>query len=541
MEKKRGTVKLRHPNGKVMAKGKVRNYKKQGLWKFYYDSGKLASTTVYINDTANGPYMEYLQDGRVKQQGRFCMNHKCGNWIHYNDAGHLISSENFSNDIQDGVQRFWYENGQLRDSLLFTNGYILYRKGWYPNGKLKLIETYSNGAPEGTWVTYPDPEVTNDTFPATKDEYSGGVRNGWHWAWNGNVLVEKFHYVNGQLDGEATRYAEDRTVLSIEHYKDGLRDGSATWFKNGRKLKTEQYNYGQKNGTWEEFDRSEKVLKREWYTNDVMDSSIAYYPNGRKAISRKGNAARGWVWCQVWDTAGVYLMDGTEVSDLRQGDWCSYYPDGKVRACTSYDKGVITGYHKNYPNGKPMVQYKITGEKTFNEEAWTEKGKPIAKGTKQFDELIEGNRPGEMLVDPSQFTRSIIGHSISEMRGEANEDFETFKEVQEVPADTEVFLNCEVMPEFPGGEAGRQKFIASFLTDPRGSVDDREGTVYVEYIVEKDGSVTHVKVRKGIPASADLDQAAVDVVTKFPKHSPALNQGKPVRCSLVVPVKFVAR
>jgi protein TonB len=96
------------------------------------------------------------------------------------------------------------------------------------------------------------------------------------------------------------------------------------------------------------------------------------------------------------------------------------------------------------------------------------------------------------------------------------------------------------MPEFPGGIAEMKKFIQDNIKYPTFTKEaGKQGTVWVTYIVEKDGSVTNLKEAKGIPGAPDLTKEAIRVVASFPKHKPGLMNGRAVRVQQTVPVKFV--
>jgi protein TonB len=63
-----------------------------------------------------------------------------------------------------------------------------------------------------------------------------------------------------------------------------------------------------------------------------------------------------------------------------------------------------------------------------------------------------------------------------------------------------------------------------------------QGKVYVEFVVDKDGSVEDVKIRRGV--SAGLDKEALRAVKSMPKWTPGKMNGKPVKCRFTIPVDF---
>ena len=103
--------------------------------------------------------------------------------------------------------------------------------------------------------------------------------------------------------------------------------------------------------------------------------------------------------------------------------------------------------------------------------------------------------------------------------------------------DDEVFMVVERMPEFPGGDLGLMKYIQKNIKYPPIAKEyNITGKVYVQFIVEKDGSVTNVKVVRGV--DKNLDAEAVRVVKSLPKYKPGKQRGKAVRVMFTIPISF---
>jgi TonB family protein len=97
------------------------------------------------------------------------------------------------------------------------------------------------------------------------------------------------------------------------------------------------------------------------------------------------------------------------------------------------------------------------------------------------------------------------------------------------------------MPTFLGSSDPRQflaQWVYQYLKYPAEAVRDGvQGRVMVEFIIEKDGKVSDVKVVKSV--SEELDAEAVKVVAASPKWKPAKIGGQKVRCRMTVPVDFI--
>ena len=101
----------------------------------------------------------------------------------------------------------------------------------------------------------------------------------------------------------------------------------------------------------------------------------------------------------------------------------------------------------------------------------------------------------------------------------------------------EVFAEVDEMPEYPGGSMGLRQFIAQSVKYPvEAQKKGTQGKVYVNFIVEKDGSVGMAKIARGV--SPELDAEALRVVKLLNNWVPGKQKGKPVRVSYTVPINF---
>jgi protein TonB len=110
--------------------------------------------------------------------------------------------------------------------------------------------------------------------------------------------------------------------------------------------------------------------------------------------------------------------------------------------------------------------------------------------------------------------------------------------VEEAAVDEEeIFTVVESYPEFPGGEAALYNFLGKNLRYPDMAKETGiSGKVYVTFIVEKDGSITDVKLARGI--GGGCDEEALRVVNLMPKWTPGKQRGIPVRVRYIFSVKF---
>ena len=117
------------------------------------------------------------------------------------------------------------------------------------------------------------------------------------------------------------------------------------------------------------------------------------------------------------------------------------------------------------------------------------------------------------------------------------------EEVQEEVIEEEAipFQLVETRPSFNGGDANEfSRWVNSRLEYPEIAKENGvQGRVTLQFTVEKDGSVTNVKVVRGVDPS--LDKEAVKVVSSSPKWTPGKQRDRAVRVTYTFPVIFQLR
>ncbi len=124
-------------------------------------------------------------------------------------------------------------------------------------------------------------------------------------------------------------------------------------------------------------------------------------------------------------------------------------------------------------------------------------------------------------------------------QNEVIEEYEfTPPEIEEEEiVEAEIFKVVEEMPEFPGGSAKLMEYIQKNIKYPMMAREsDIQGRVFVNFVVEPDGSISNVAVLRGI--GGGCDEEAVRVVNSMPKWKPGKQRGSAVRCAYTVPIIF---
>ena len=98
--------------------------------------------------------------------------------------------------------------------------------------------------------------------------------------------------------------------------------------------------------------------------------------------------------------------------------------------------------------------------------------------------------------------------------------------------------SVEQKPQFPGGDAALMKYLQSHINYPPMAAENSiEGSVIVQFVVDKTGKVGEIKVVRS--ADEYLDQEVTRVVKSLPKFTPGQHNGQPVDVWYVLPVTYI--
>jgi len=177
----------------------------------------------------------------------------------------------------------------------------------------------------------------------------------------------------------------------------------------------------------------------------------------------------------------------------------------------------------------------------------TEPPPPPLKSTIQFIEpeivSAEEIKEDQELKSQEELQESKIQISTQSIEGTDEEhgidiaELEKQKVVAEDKQD-KIFTVVEQNPEFPGGYAAMMKYLNENINYPTiASENGIKGRVTLQFVVNKEGIISQVKIVKGVDPS--LDKEAVRVVESMPKWIPGKQNGKPVNVWFTLPVSFV--
>lgn len=110
--------------------------------------------------------------------------------------------------------------------------------------------------------------------------------------------------------------------------------------------------------------------------------------------------------------------------------------------------------------------------------------------------------------------------------------------IDTVPNPTELFTVVEHSPGFPGGDKAFGKFLAKNIKYPAEAFKNKvEGRVIATFVVERDGSLTGIKIVRGV--GSGTDEESLRVLKLSPNWKPGIQNGHAVRVKYSVPIQFM--
>ena len=170
------------------------------------------------------------------------------------------------------------------------------------------------------------------------------------------------------------------------------------------------------------------------------------------------------------------------------------------------------------------------------------------------EEMVEITKQEQPKVQPPQPKPQVTQIQVVEDDVEVEDDIDINAEVdqdevleeydftppgieEEEIVEAEIFKIVEEMPEFPGGAAKMMEYVQKNIKYPMMAREsDIQGRVFVNFVVEPDGSITNVTVMRGI--GGGCDEEAVRVVQSFPTWKPGKQRGSAVRVNYTIPIIF---
>ena len=193
-----GIYKEYYDNGKILKESYFSNDKKNGLEKIYYENGKISSIKNYKDGKANGEYIEYYIDGELKLKG------------------------SYKNGLRDGEFKTYLKNSKSAGSM------------FYKDGK-EVKSTLTDYMKEDVFFNYSDKTEAQMDIRDKKDGY-------YHMYYlNGRVMRLVPCNEQGLYDGTFMQYYESGQLAQKGYFKKGLEEGDFIWYYEDGKIKEKAF------------------------------------------------------------------------------------------------------------------------------------------------------------------------------------------------------------------------------------------------------------------------------------------------------------
>ena len=396
-------------NQRVSSKETFINDIKQGNSFTYYPSGKTHQITPYLKGKPDGTAYEYSEDSVVisiiKYQGGVLASierinrkdetgKKQGVWKEFFDDGKLKEEKKFKDDVLDGYVKTYDKKGNLENTQKFNNGKQIKNapelakldvyKEFYEDGTMKYEGGYINGMPVGTHFHYKQKYIC-DSLPVARDDtsdvmikkqicrnravpdsaiiYEEGIKTAygavdslrnrigiWSEYHNTGEFRGKGMYANDKRIGEWIFYYPNSQVEQKGKYdKKGRAQGEWKWFyENGALMREEFYLDNLRNGIMTEYTEDGKIITKGEYIDDLQEGLWIYETPEYKEIGKYVNDKPDSLWKRYYMPKEKLRFEGKFLNGDEEGQHTWYYENGRKIAQGSYIGGMKQGEWKFY-------------------------------------------------------------------------------------------------------------------------------------------------------------------------------------------------
>lgn len=221
--------------------GPYKDSKKQGMWKAYFNNGRLKNELTFINNRANGYAKMYYENGNLAEEGMWKDNKWIGPYKYFHENGNIAKEWNHDETGKRvGVQKYFHENGKVAIEGEWKDGKesgVI--KEYFPNGDLKSEKNFAEGALDASSVkTFeskstavieekpapaPDPvpvKIAEDKKPASVGVFDGTGYNKTKDK-NGKLLRDGMFEKGRFIEGKEYIYDEGGQLSKTKIYKGG--------------------------------------------------------------------------------------------------------------------------------------------------------------------------------------------------------------------------------------------------------------------------------------------------------------------------------
>jgi antitoxin component YwqK of YwqJK toxin-antitoxin module len=361
--------------------GKFEDGKRIGFWQFYNESGRLTAEgnfDAYGNRTDKWTWYSALN--KIKETASYKEGLLQGQNLMFHENGKKYVDAIYKNDSLNGKYEYYTNNGALAQRKYFKAGNLdsIY-KAYFKVGEknLEYYFPYKNGQIQGEALEY---YANGDLFEKTY--YVSGNKNGLKTGFHFNQqIASEINYANGELNGSYKSYHTNGKPNEVGQSLDGFYNGPWKMYYSDGTLQTEySYKNGKLNDLYTFYDTDGKLFYDFVYRKGEMIAFTFY--NKDATVLKKGKKKKGEFYYEGFTPKGNKKAEGLyDISGGKMGEWkfytnngilinkgdfeegkvigeyFTYFKNGKIDNITTYKKDVIDGYYfGNHINGQMSTQ-----------------------------------------------------------------------------------------------------------------------------------------------------------------------------------------
>lgn len=290
------------------------------------------------------------------------------------------------------------------------------------------------------------------------------------------------------------------------------------------------------------------------------ESHSLYYQVGTKSKFTRTSEGKTYTIEAFIDTVYTYFTHSntlrskvTYEDGYRNGPYILYYENGSLKQAGQYSndqkKGAFTSW---YPDGKKQMQINYLEREIVVNDAvdikfqivhyWDSLGKAVIVDGNGTCSCYFTNEFRDVIREAGQVTDGFREGNWRGFKGDTVAFEEKYQHGEFVSGmrfhpEKYEYNKLWVQAEFKGGMEAMYTFIMRNMTYPKKARrNGDEGSVFVQFIVERNGNLSGIEVIKGV--SEEIDQESVRVVKSMPTWTPGRVRGKLVKSRFVLPIKF---
>ena len=345
---KNGFYKQYYFNGKLQIEGTIENDSAEGKWISYSEEGVKLTELEYKKNQVNGKLIVFFPSGKIQKRGYKILNKTNGWWDEYYESGQLKSHEFFKEGLYHGLAETYFENGQQESKGQYVNdfksGAWIY---YHSNGKIDRFGEYdSEGNRTGIWKSYYANGNPNTVVERKNEKLNGSYED----YYESGKLKIKSTCVNDTWHGLLEGYFENGQLQKRGKYDmDSLEGEWIAYYEDGHTQYTGTYSNNKKNGLFKYYRVDGSMETEENLKMKVLEGAVInYYPNGKMSEQKHFKVSKLDGLFETFYESGAKKCVGTYKEGARVGDWYWYFENGKIESREPYVNGIMQGLVERY-------------------------------------------------------------------------------------------------------------------------------------------------------------------------------------------------